>query len=661
MNYVLHVLITLAAFLLNATCFADTSNNGPSFTDVVTVLKAERIKDAKLLYWDASAAAALGLETPPGRPGISSFDNAILQNFAFELSANADSLDAKRDLVSPRFYIEDDAHGGAGRAGYLQVMGRNNKTVWVNIKGIGHTGMGNTRGTSAGPPLDYFSSHEDGGMSLVEGITEVVNAHIADNNLKYGASRVVALIATGRSRNIKGSQEAGPLVIVVRAPIRRLDRGDVKETKTRIMESLAMANMRRVVKGDFVNHSNIGFDGTFVDFGLMGLTTGYTRVTNRYSIDYNTHFLNEHTYVYPGFENNFYIGKYLLNQMGIEEAKIDRFVSESQDNRQQLIILGKIFRGLVYINGTSKADSHNPNSMIGRNDYSKLFETFVYDVIQNLDSPGHILKLIKSGFSKLTFSLRFRSNRLLGDFVQLATDVVTGILRTNSDSIGDLQKYAEAVRKAAKYKNRDVRRFTKRALFQRAWDLSTQEGAGRRPLQSEIDGILLDAQLTTKGFATSQLTVQPGTEMTKIYIPAFADQTGHKPALFPELEARPFGDSYEFRINISDIDEFHTFKSELIRTAAGLLYVIEIPNNKYSVSEHSLRIVPVDGVRNATQTLEYKCPPLIFNERLGLEPDFKKIPSLMEGHYKTLVTVRSEDIPVWGVINAKTCKQLFAN
>ena len=63
-----------------------------------------------------------------------------------------------------------------------------------------------------------------------------------------------------------------PLAEIVRAPLRRYDQGGEEEAVT---ESLAEANAKRILKGDFVNQSNLGYSGEFIDYGTMTFTQGY--------------------------------------------------------------------------------------------------------------------------------------------------------------------------------------------------------------------------------------------------------------------------------------------------------------------------------------------------------------------------------------------------
>lgn len=213
-------------------------NDLPNFTDIARVIEAAPVTNGTVLAWDYMAADANGIQTAPGRVGDKAFDKSVLdavgaiiqQNPRFASGSPQQLHDAMTDWQGNDCHenvrvleIEYDSHGGAGRAGYLKIPRADGGYSWVNIKGIGVTGLGNTGKKKPSPPRSKSQSHSDGGAVDAEGFREFVYGLMAQNELKYGGSRIIGVIATNMQKNI-GNGEKESLAIIVREPMRRMDR-----------------------------------------------------------------------------------------------------------------------------------------------------------------------------------------------------------------------------------------------------------------------------------------------------------------------------------------------------------------------------------------------------------------------------------------------------
>lgn len=98
--------------------------------------------------------------------------------------------------------FHSDYYGGDGM-GWNRGSGRAVSKGKIQIKGSGQTSMVHRMELS-----DYH--HSDGVAGMYEGLIEVIGSQIANNELPYGANRVIAVIATGTMTN------RGPRVLIVR-------------------------------------------------------------------------------------------------------------------------------------------------------------------------------------------------------------------------------------------------------------------------------------------------------------------------------------------------------------------------------------------------------------------------------------------------------------
>ena len=242
-----------------------------NFTDTVVVVEAKPVVGS-VLAWDYMAADANGIQTAPGRVGDAAFEKSVFDAVGVLIKDGSRTAtgspkqmikqvgewqteaSAKGETIRV-LEVEYDAHGGSGRAGHLKVPNSSGGYNWVNIKGIGITGVGNTRGKKANPPQETSQSHSDGGAVDAEGFREFIFGLMAHNELKFGGSRIIGVLQTNMTKKLDNGQTEA-LAIIVREPIRRMDRSidqpDYVE-KLRIPRALGQANAKKIMKGDFVN------------------------------------------------------------------------------------------------------------------------------------------------------------------------------------------------------------------------------------------------------------------------------------------------------------------------------------------------------------------------------------------------------------------------
>lgn len=648
----------------------------PKFTTIKRSIEAEQVKGAKVLYWDQMLADDLGIVTERGRVGDQAFEKSVADQIALLIKENPKYVNesvSKEPMREgePRFVeIELDAHGGSGRAGYIRLKGRDSKDVWVNIKGIGLTGLGNARFKPVGPPLEVYGDHSDGSADLPEGIVEAINAKIAENDLKYGAGRILSLVTINKNLQLENDVKY-PLVLIVRAPMRRMDRELAEpDTKSRslerIAESLAQANTKRIFKGDFVNQSNIGAGGEFVDFGLFTVVNGFVPAINYLKVTpfkETSRLFPDHKLVSETYRGA--IGFHLLSQLGLEESRLKNTFGENFRS-DKLMSFADRFIAVMY--GENKEISaedsgvEKARELDGNFKLHRLFRTLAYDVLTSNESNEILTeKLYRQALLLNTQpTAEFEAN-----FKAFASSAIA-LIRQATFEVRAQSGYAERVHKIAEFKNRDVRFLDKRTL--REWSVDVMEDYVRtkNPLvvQNAIDQALDHAKLSSNDFSTSQMRVTADTHATYLDLKAYADANGkHGLFNYPEFALLDAQAPRFFRVSTDGKASFATVRGELVETTLGRYYRLTIPHGAMPVTAKVTSVLPL-GARATKQAIEITAPPLMLNERLGLTKDFTRVPSLMRTRYGVNIDPVAADSKVVRTVTKprviRTCSALFA-
>ena len=642
---------------------------GPTFTEIKRSLESAPVTGAKVLYWDQVLADDLGVVTAAGRVGQKPFEESVLQQIAVLIKENPEFMNGSQseDAVpaapgQTKFIeVELDAHGGAGRAGYIKLKGRDGKDLWLNLKGVGLTGLGNAEGLPPGPPLETWGDHSDGSADLPEGVVEALNAQIAYNDLKYRAGRVLSLVTVNKNLNLQ-SGEKYPLVIIVRAPMRRMDQElrsarNLKQKEKailRIVDSIGQANAMRIFKGDLVNRSNIGAGGEFIDFGLFNVVNGFVPATNHLkvkSFKETTDLFGKDKIVTEQYR--FATGFYLLNQMGLEESRIKTIIEASPRgnsgiDRAKIVDFANRFVELVYQEnatvdsengGPAKAKAHAGNFRLHH-----FFRAVVKEIVMFNGSRDELVERLYGIARTYNASPTFRFSRFFKRFARPLVDIV---LAATADVHGNAD-YASKVERIARFKNRDVQFMDKLTL--RDWSVdvmkSYRDSGDATAIQNSIDEAVNISKLSTGGFSTSKLRVTADQDATYIDIKAdvsMANRT-HRLFSYPELGALASQKKRSFRLSLDGKKTYTALYANLIQTELGNYYRISVPHGKFPVTTEITSIIPMIDQDQVASAVEITAPPLFLNERLGLSGDFARIPSLMRTRYGIKTDVATVDI-----------------
>ncbi len=641
---------------------------GPTHTRILRQLEAQPIQSARLVYFDQSTADALGISLPPGRVGTPEFDQAVLKKLGYEIKVGAKPIEketlSKTAEGIPYLFVEDDAFEGAGRAAFLEV----DPDVWVNVKGIGITGLGSTQAIVPGPPSDTFTSHQDGSLTLEEAIKETLYARVADEQLSQGGSRVVAIIYTGRTIRYADGREV-PLAIVVRAPLRRYDQpGAVVDD---ILGSLAEANSKRLLKGDFVNNSNLGSRGEWVDFGTMSFTEGFAPIKS----SQNERFLFEGKYQATPLEREFFereLGRNLLRQMGIPVEHVNALDWKSDFIRNQVQELGHYFIESVYwVPG--KSTGHAPPILLdfahvegaalhGNVRFHEFFRSaaenyFRSDLTRMQRYESEKIRLLEFTHSHDADLIK-KMNQFLGQTHNLLYKI------GEVNKIGDFKAYADQVSRVAHFKNRDLTGLTRPNVVSNAGTLADAYVKSKNPgpIGSYIENLVLDNRFETKPASDPLVQVTADTFSTKLYVRSFED-SGKIAKLFayPEFDGAHPGEIFSFRVTTDGWKTHADYPAKFVQTAVGTYFEVEIPHGAMPVTEARVELTPFvreahGNIRWLDKYLNFRGPPILLNERIGLPTSFYTRDGIMRLSYRIRTSIRPEDL----VPGVEACRLLLA-
>ena len=625
----------------------------PKYTQFVAGLESQRIAGAQLVYFDQSLADLLGVKVPPGRTGLPGFDKAVLDQFALEVKEGTPVHNTNLARLSEtensavKLFVEKDAHGGSGRAAYFEVS----PGVWINAKGVGITGQGNTRNIVPAPPANTFTSHRDGSMTLEEAIKEAIYARVADANLSSGGSRVLAIIYTGRTLSYPDGNKV-PLATVIRAPIQRMDRAQDPSFKTvdfeLIASALAEANMLRVMKGDFVNASNMGARGEMIDFGTMTHTGGFNRAesSQRREIFYEGSSmldrLQEQTY-------QDMLGKHLLRQLGIPEEYLTSF--STADFRRLTSDIRGLIKGIAQLKRLDfepVAEADLNGTFVLHHYFQDLAADFFRNAEQAQDEYVNSQTARAANFT--TRPLAEESKPLLDDLLRHLYQLMRTVVRDHPETAKP--EFADAVRKIAHFKNRDIHDLLRPTITKMAGDASNNFVGNKLGfhVQSFIDRIVTTNRLATKAGADSNLIVDASSRATHLYIRAFEENGVKRIFSHPELIGASGNLKMSFRVSTDGWKTYQDLDAEFKTSVKGDYFVVTIPHGTMPVTDSGVELAPF--VRNSpthkswlAEDFNIRGPPLLLNERLGLKPDFVRKAGVMRQVYATPITFGPDELP----------------
>jgi hypothetical protein len=630
------------------------SKVGPGYSKIVKVIESQPVANARLVYWDQSAADAMGIHTPPGRVGIPDFDQAILKKIAREIKQKAQVIsDPKANLDeagNPYIFVEDDAFGGSGRAGYVEIE----PGIWVNIKGVGITSAGRTGNVVPSPPNDTYSSHHDGSATLEESIKETVDGRVADAELPRGGNRVLAIFYTGRTLRYPDGREV-PLAEIVRVPMTRYDQGG---DKTAVTESLAEANARRIMKGDFVNESNMGYKGEFVDYGTMSFTQGYAPLES----SQGAKFLQENKYF--GLDDKVYLralGKGLIEQMGIPEAQLDAIDVNSGAIRDQIEKMGKSFVDSVYWVKGKPGQMAQPTLLDFQNiETEKLlgnvrFDLYFREAAKNFykADPNSREQVLQSELKRLLSMTGDQDQDLvqkLTQFLSQSQELLEKVAQVNS--ITDRAHYGDMVAQVANFKNRDIWDLVRPRMFNKAGGLADQfvKDHNAESIGAYIEDTVQGNRFETAPAADNLFVVSADQQVTRIHIRAFeeSDRT-FKLFQYPDLPGAKPGEQFFFRVSTDAWQTQKDFPALFLKTKVGNYLEIEIPHGSMPVTNAQIEVVPF--VKTASGEIHWlkdgfnlRGPPMVFNERVGLPSAFSRKDGYMREKFNQMISIHEKDL-----------------
>jgi hypothetical protein len=639
----------------------------PNFTDTVRVVEAKPVSGS-VLAWDYMAADANGIQTAPGRVGNKEFEKSVFDAVGYIIKDGARVAGGSNDEIVKKvgewqteanakgerirvLEVEYDAHGGSGRAGHLKVPNSAGDYTWVNIKGIGVTGVGNTRGKNASPPQETSQSHGDGGAVDAEGFREFIFGLMAHNELKFGGSRIIGVLQTNMVKTVEdGRKEA--LAIIVREPIRRMDRSLQDSTyveKTRIPRALGQANAKKIMKGDFVNQSNVGFDGTLIDYGLITHVNGIVPATNYLHVkmyrELDTFFKNDHQ-MQELYRSS--IGFYLLNQLGFEEPRLESAAAKNPEAVLDMVKLAEAYEKLFTTeNKVTRVDwdKWNKADINGNFRLHELFRTLLPDLLGRTGKRGpQLLEDIKKQARSLVKnpSPTFEGN--LNLFLVRLMNNLDRILR--AEPIPDYAKFVEGISKVAAFKNREIWDLQKENLHAKSMGLSETwlKVRDNTNTQMYLESVVNRNRLGTGHFTVPEMNVTADSEATYIHLKADVQKNGsHGLFLYPELPKAAKDQSYKFNIAFDFLRTPHEFEATLITKDGVKYYQIAVPHGKYPVTTELTRITPVLPGTAQASNVTIQGPPLFLNERLGLLPDLVQVKSVMNKRFGIRTGTFGED------------------
>jgi hypothetical protein len=642
-------LVVLFGLLLASPVGADTGK--PEFVETVLAVEAQPIQKGQVLYWDQALADRLGVKVPPGRPGIPAFNKAVIEKLGWEIKQKAKTAkpDSKADQKKQRFYIEKDDHGGSGRAGYIEVA----PDVWVNAKGVGKTGA--QPNSVAGPPSETFTSHADGSATLEEALKETIMARTADGETRRGGSQVLAIIYTGRTITYADGNKV-PLATIVRAPLRRYDQRQ-NDANAELADALAQANTSRLLKGDFVNASNMGAGGEFVDFGCISGTCGYPNV---YSSQ-NEKFLEEgEQYSLPLgnkkvsklFERK--VGENLLMQLGIPESDVRKAFNQGGIDTPQLQRIARDFKSLIKLQPAIKLDFQEVSRDKLEGDV-KLHVWFCDLAADYLASPPEKLLQFERIQSQRLFELSGKTSpdtNLRVHVASLIRSIVAGLEPIRGAPPPDRRaSYAESVRKVAQFRNRDSLGTVRPWLYSKAGEVARgfEKNPDPEAIQRFIDDTVMDNRTAPVPTSDSWISTRADSHATELFIRGTKGSDGVV-RLFnhPELRGAAPDETLNFRLSTDGGKSHRDYSATLVSNSTGDYLKIAVPHGEMPVTHERAILTPfVRDSGGATHWLkpdfDLKGPPLLFNERVGLSPAFTRRSDAMRRDLQRPVRQLPED------------------
>ena len=634
---------------------------GPPFSRIVRTLESQHLGDkAQLVYFDQSVSDAMGLHVPPGRVGIVDFDQAILKKLGIEvkqasqvLSSVAGNLD---EHGNPYIFVEEDAMGGSGRAGYFEVE----PGVWVNVKGIGVTGAGNTSDMHPNPPQNEYSSHHDGSATLEESVKESVMARVADEETSTGGSRILAIIYTGRTLKYPDGKLV-PLALIVRVPLRRYDQPG--GSAAQVASSLAEANSKRLLKGDFVNRSNMGAEGEWVDFGTMTFTEGYAPLQS----SQDDKFLFEgSSYLPSDAPRDIYLlglGKGLIQQMGIPEAQLAKLGLTTTEMKEKLTNLATTFTSSVYWvkgqpNGVAQATlldyQHvSDEALLGNVHFNHYFQSAAKNYFQTSNHE----EAFNQELQRLLSMTNDRDDDLvkkLSNFVRETQDFFELVAKTNQ--ITNRTAYGENIGKVAAFKNRDLFDLVRPNLFNNAGSLANQfaDNHNPYPISDFIDETVVRNHFETNAVSDARMLVSTDTKSTKIHLRAYED-AGRIKKLFayPDLPGAKRDEAFSFRVTTDGWKSHKDIPGRFVTTKVGDYFEIDIPHGSMPVTSEQVQISPFvreasGGIRWMGNNFNLVGPPLLLNQRVDLPESFIHKEGIMRRTYNMKSSILSDDLIPYG-------------
>ena len=654
-----------------------------NFTDTVRIVEAKPVVGS-VLAWDYMAADANGIETAPGRVGDPAFEKSVFDAVGVIIKDGSRIAEGSSEQMIRKvgewqalakesgqnirvLEVEYDAHGGSGRAGHLKVPNSSGGYSWVNIKGIGVTGVGNTRGKAPSPPQATSQSHGDGGAVDAEGFREFIFGLMSHNELKFGGSRIIGVLQTNMTKTLDNGQTEA-LAIIVREPIRRMDRSFDKPDyveKTRIPRALGQANAKRIMKGDFVNKSNVGFDGTLIDYGLITHVNGIMPATNYLDVEMyrelNSFFRNDRQMM-DLYRSS--IGFYLLNQLGFEEPRIEKAASNNVNATQDFVKLADAYETLF--RGENKVarvdwDKWSKEEINGNFRLHELFRTLLPEIL-NTPSMQRGGKLISRLNAQARTLVKTPSANFDRNFEIFAVRLLSNVERVlQAEPIRDYAKFVEAIARVAQFKNRDAWDLQKENLHAKAMGLSGSwlKSRDNKLTQMYIESVVNRNRLGTGHFTVPEMNVTADATSTYIYLKADVAANGsHGLYLYPELPRAGKAESYKFSIAFDFSRKQYEFKSTLINKDGVKYYQIEIPHGEYPVTTELTRITPIVPGTSTASKVVIQGPPLFLNERLGLMPDLVQVKSVMNNKFGVRTGTFGEDFKRASQM-AKACRDGF--
>lgn len=631
------------------------AKTGPGYSKIVRVLPSQPVENARLLYWDQSVADALRIHTPPGRVGIATFEKAILNKIAREIKAGAAPLlnviGNTDETGQPLIFVEDDNFHGSGRAGYIEVE----PGVWVNIKGIGITGAGGTSALEPNPPSSIFVSHKDGSATLEEGIKETVYGRVADAELSRGGGRILAMVYTGRTLKYPDGKEV-PLVEIVRGPLTRYDQPG--SLNGEVSKALGEANAKRIFKGDFVNTSNMGAQGEFVDYGTMSFTEGYAAF---HSSQDGEQFLQEGSKFAMTEVVADALGAGLIQQMGIPEAHLNLVAERSSDYKPILRDFVKAFKKATYWE-KKYFGSNRPKILIDFKEIDQKtlqgnvrFQEFFKDAAKNYFAAdvNHLEAIFKSEFARLLTLTSDSNQELLNrltDFLKDTHKIFEQVAQMNR--IQNRVEYGEKLGILASFKNRDGFDLVRPTLFNRAGGLSDQyvNHHDASDIGNYIENTVMGNRFSTAPATDNLILTSVDKNTTRLFVRAFGDEDGlRKLFAFPDLGGASIGEKFFFRVTTDGWKTQKDIQARFVTTKFGRYFSVSIPHGSMAVTGEQVEMVPfvqskTGEIRWLSDHLNLKGPPILFNERLGLPASFKRKPGTMRTQFNTPISIMGEDL-----------------